>query len=64
MKALKLVAILSLVSGCAGNGTYGVDNPNAGRNVAVTGSAVGGAAIVFAGLVGLGIFLSEIKNIN
>lgn len=64
MKAIKLFAILGLVAGCAGNGTYGVENPNAGRNAAATGAAVGTTALIIYGLVGLAIFTEAMSSIN
>ncbi|PIE10246.1 MAG: hypothetical protein CSA72_09605 [Rhodobacterales bacterium] len=64
MKAIKLFAILGLVAGCAGSGTYGVENPNAGRNAAVTGVAVGTTALLIYGLVGVAVFTEAINSIN
>lgn len=60
MKAVKILAVLCLVSGCAGNGPYGADNPNAGKNVAATGA---GAAVLY-GVLGLAVFAAAMKDIS
>lgn len=64
MKAVKVVAILGLVSGCAGNGVYGEDNPNAGRNAVVTGAAVGSGAALVYGLVGIAVFVGAMNGLS
>lgn len=64
MKAVKILAVLCLVSGCAGDGVYGVDNPNAGRNAAATGSAVGAGAALAYGLVGIAVFASAMESLS
>lgn len=60
MKAVKILAVLCLVSGCAGNGPYGADNPNAGTNAVATGA---GAAALY-GLLGLAVFTAAMKGLN
>lgn len=62
MKFVKLIAVLSLMSGCTGTGPYGPENPNADRNVAMTGAAAGAAMVTVAGLVGLAVFLDVLEE--
>lgn len=57
MKIIRLMAVLSLLAGCAGNGPYGRDNPNAGANVAATGA---GAAVLY-GMLGIAVFASAVS---
>lgn len=64
MKAVKILAILCLVSACANSRAYEASNPNAGRNVAATGVAVGAGAATLYGLLGLAVFASAINSID